>query len=84
MQDWFWWNRKGEFVFYKNYPDPKSMVDDLHAAHFHLMISIWPFFEPGSANYDYMEKQGWFVDKFKLSAAALSHRWNGGLRRDQS
>ena len=65
VQDWFWWNRKGEFVFNKNYPDPKGMVDELHKDHFHLMLSIWPFFEPGSANYDYMEKQGWFVDKFK-------------------
>jgi alpha-D-xyloside xylohydrolase len=67
VQDWFWWNRKGEFVFNKNYPDPKAMVDQLHADHFHLMISIWPFFEPGSANYDYMDKQGWFVDKFKFA-----------------
>jgi alpha-D-xyloside xylohydrolase len=31
------------------------------------MISIWPFFEPGSANYEHMEKQGWFVDKFKFA-----------------
>jgi alpha-D-xyloside xylohydrolase len=30
------------------------------------MLSIWPFFEPGSTNYDYMDKQGWFVDKFKF------------------
>ncbi len=67
VQDWFWWNRKGEFVFNKNYPDPKAMVDELHKEHFHLMLSIWPFFEPGSANYDYMEKQGWFVDKFKYA-----------------
>jgi len=65
VQDWFWWNRKGEFVFNKNYPDPKAMVDELHKDHFHLMLSIWPFFEPGSTNYDYMDKQGWFVDKFK-------------------
>jgi alpha-D-xyloside xylohydrolase len=67
VQDWFWWNRKGEFVFNKNYPDPKAMIDRLHSENFHLMISIWPFFEPGSANYDYMEKQGWFVDKFKYA-----------------
>jgi alpha-D-xyloside xylohydrolase len=67
VQDWFWWNRKGEFVFNKNYPDPKAMVDDLHKLNFHLMISIWPFFEPGSTNYDYMNKQGWFVDKFKYA-----------------
>jgi len=67
VQDWFWWNRKGEFVFNRNYPDPKGMVDELHRENFHLMISIWPFFEPGSANYDYMQKQGWFVDKFKFA-----------------
>ena len=67
VQDWFWWNRKGEFTFNKNYPDPKGMVDELHSDHFHLMISIWPFFEPGSKNYDYMNQQGWFVDKFKFA-----------------
>ena len=67
VQDWFWWNRKGEFVFNKNYPDPKAMVDQLHAENFHLMISIWPFFEPGSTNYDYMKKKGWFVDYFKYA-----------------
>jgi alpha-D-xyloside xylohydrolase len=67
VQDWFWWNRKGEFVFNKNYPDPKAMVDELHKENFHLMISIWPFFEPGSKNYDYMQSKGWFVDKFKYA-----------------
>ena len=67
VQDWFWWNRKGEHVFNKNYPDPKAMVDQLHQANFHLMISVWPFFEPGSAVYDEMEKRDWFVDKFKFA-----------------
>jgi alpha-D-xyloside xylohydrolase len=38
VQDWFWWNRKGEHIFNKNYPDPKGMVDQLHAQNFHLMI----------------------------------------------
>jgi alpha-D-xyloside xylohydrolase len=67
VQDWFWWTRKGEFVFNKNYPDPKAMIDQLHSENFHLMISIWPFFEPGSKNYDYMQSKGWFVDKFKYA-----------------
>jgi alpha-D-xyloside xylohydrolase len=67
VQDWFWWNRKGDFVFNKNYPGPKEMIDTLHGENFHLMISIWPFFEPGSANYDFMDRQGWFVDKFKYA-----------------
>jgi alpha-D-xyloside xylohydrolase len=67
VQDWFWWNRKGEHVFNKNYPDPQGMVDQLHRENFHLMISVWPFFEPGSAVYDDMDKRGWFVDKFKYA-----------------
>ena len=67
VQDWFWWNRKGEHVFNKNYPDPKGMVDELHRENVHLMISVWPFFEPGSAVYEEMEKKGWFVDKFKFA-----------------
>jgi alpha-D-xyloside xylohydrolase len=67
VQDWFWWKRKGEFVFNKNYPDPKGMVEELHRDNFHLMISIWPFFEPGSANYEFMDKKGWFIDKFKYA-----------------
>ena len=67
VQDWFWWNRKGEHVFNKNYPDPKGMIDQLHDDNFHLMISVWPFFEPGSAVYDDMDKRGWFVDKFKFA-----------------
>ena len=67
VQDWFWWNRKGEFIFNKNYPDPKAMVDGLHNDHFHLMISVWPFFEPGSKEYEYMSQQGWFIERFKFA-----------------
>jgi alpha-D-xyloside xylohydrolase len=67
VQDWFWWNRKGEHLFNSNYPDPKGMIDALHGQNFHLMISVWPFFEPGSAEYAEMEKRGWFVDFFKYA-----------------
>ncbi len=63
VQDWFWWNRKGEHVFNPKYPDPKGMIDQLHRENFHLMISVWPFFEPGSTAYDTMDKNGWFVDR---------------------
>ena len=82
VQDWFWWNRKGEFIFNKNYPDPKAMVDQLHADHFHLMISVWPFFEPGSKEYDYMDKKGWFIEKFKF--AKPPYHTNGMAAYDAS
>lgn len=67
VQDWFWWNTMGEHVFNKNYPDPKGMIDDLHRNHFHLMISVWPFFRPGSSVYDDMDKRGYFIDRTKVS-----------------
>jgi alpha-D-xyloside xylohydrolase len=63
VQDWFWWNRKGEHVFNQNYPDPRGMIEQLHRENFHLMISVWPFFEPGSKAYATMDKNGWFIDK---------------------
>ena len=69
VQDWFWWITMGEPVFNKdNYPDPKSMIDQLHSEHFHLMISVWPFFRPGSKTYDEMDKRGFFIDKMKVAS----------------
>jgi alpha-D-xyloside xylohydrolase len=63
VQDWFWWDNMGSFRFNKDYPDAKAMVDDLHGNHFHLMISTWPYFYPGSAAYDDMDKRGFFLDR---------------------
>jgi alpha-D-xyloside xylohydrolase len=68
VQDWFWWTNTGEFKFNKNYPDPKGMVDDLHALHVHLMMSVWPYFYPGSATYDEMDKLGYFIDRTKVKS----------------
>ena len=67
VQDWFWWNTMGEPVFNKNYPDPKGMVETLHKDHVHLMVSVWPFFRPGSPVYDDMDKRGFFIAKTKVS-----------------
>ncbi len=65
VQDWFWWNIMGEPVFNKNYPDPKGMIDALHKNHVHLMISVWPYFRPGSPVYDEMDAKGFFIDRTK-------------------
>ncbi|MGA2538255.1 MAG: glycoside hydrolase family 31 protein [Terracidiphilus sp.] len=63
VQDWFWWITMGEMTWNKNYPDPQAMIDTLHKEHFHLMVSIWPYFRPGSATYDQFDKNGWFISK---------------------
>lgn len=67
VQDWFWWNTMGEPVFNKNYPDPKGLVETLHKENVHLMVSVWPYFRPGSPVYDDMTKKGMFVDKTKMA-----------------
>jgi len=63
VQDWFWWVTMGEMKWNPNYPDPQGLIDTLHKEHFHLMVSIWPYFRPGSAVYDEFEKKGWFIAK---------------------
>ena len=66
VQDWFWWTSTGEFKWNKNYPDPQKMVDTLHRENFHLMVSIWPFFYPGTATYADMDKRGYLFEKTKV------------------
>jgi alpha-D-xyloside xylohydrolase len=68
VQDWFWWNVMGDPVFNKNYPDPKGMIDALHKENVHLMISVWPYFRPGSPVYDDMDKRGFFIDRTKVQS----------------
>ncbi|PYU51239.1 MAG: hypothetical protein DMG48_10345 [Acidobacteria bacterium] len=69
VQDWFWWYTMGEPAFDKSrYPDPPGMVEDLHKNNFHLMISFWPYFRPGSKTYEDMDKRGFFIDKTKVGA----------------
>jgi alpha-D-xyloside xylohydrolase len=68
VQDWFWWNVMGDPVFNKSYPDPQGMIDALHNDHVHLMISVWPYFRPGSPVYDDMDKRGFFIDRTKVQS----------------
>jgi len=86
VQDWFWWNTMGEPVFNKNYPDPKGLIDALHKINVHLMISVWPYFRPGSPVYDDMDKRGFFIDKtvapsFHPVAQALYDPFNPEARK---
>ena len=87
VQDWFWWTRMGEFRFNQNYPDPRAMIDELHRRNFHLMISVWPFFEKGSSTYEEMDKLGYFVDRtiagttYHPAGTALYDAFNPDARR---
>ena len=63
VQDWFWWVTMGEMKWNPKYPDPQELINKLHDEHFHLMVSVWPFFRPGTSVYDEFDKNGWFVAK---------------------
>lgn len=59
VQDWFYWTPAPIGSHTMNplrYPDPKAMIDSLHLAHIHAMISIWPCFGSGSADYEALER----------------------------
>ncbi|MDD4921750.1 MAG: glycoside hydrolase family 31 protein [Bacteroidales bacterium] len=76
VQDWYYWepNVIGSHVVWpERYPNPKAMVDQLHQANIHAMISIWPVFAKGTPNYNAMEKAG--------NLTTLT--WKNGMTRTQ-
>jgi len=54
VQDWDYWTPNlwgSNTMDATKYPNPKAMVDSLHNMNIHTMISIWPVFNSGTANY---------------------------------
>ncbi|PTQ95789.1 alpha-D-xyloside xylohydrolase [Mucilaginibacter yixingensis] len=65
VQDWYYWEPLpiGSHIMKpERYPDPKAMVSALHQANIHAMISIWPVFGKGTANFDALKKNGFLTD----------------------
>jgi alpha-D-xyloside xylohydrolase len=59
--DWFTYTKMGQMDFDPAaWPDPAGMLKQLHDMNFHVMISVWPRFTPGSRYYDLILKNGWF------------------------
>ncbi|HEU0100365.1 MAG TPA: TIM-barrel domain-containing protein [Allosphingosinicella sp.] len=61
VQDWFYWpeDQWGSHEFDpRRYPDPKGMIDGLHAMNVRFMISVWPKFYPNTANYRELAAKG--------------------------
>jgi alpha-D-xyloside xylohydrolase len=64
VQDWKSW--PGDLWGQKSldperYPDPQQLMNDLHALHAKLMVSIWPTMHPGGANWSEMHDQGFLL-----------------------
>lgn len=59
--DWFHYTKMGEMdMDPAQWPDPAAMNRELHAMHFHTMISVWPRFVPESRYYETVLQHGWF------------------------
>ena len=62
VQDWSYW-RKDQWGSHEfdptRFPDPKGMVDAVHAQHAHIMISIWGKFYPNTDNYKELDDKGY-------------------------
>ncbi len=55
VQDWYYWDPYAwgsNIMNPSNYPDPAGVVDSLHKANIHTMISIWATFTQGDPNYN--------------------------------
>jgi alpha-D-xyloside xylohydrolase len=64
VQDWYYWDPLpiGSHVMKpERYPNPRAMVDELHKANMHAMISIWPVFGKGTPNYNALDKAGYLT-----------------------
>ena len=62
VQDWQYWEDDawGSHEFdAERYPDPKGMVDSIHALGARFMISVWPKFYAGTEHFDEMDSRGW-------------------------
>jgi len=53
VQDWQYWSPYvwgSQLMDPSRYPDPASLVQQLHAANVHTMISIWPLYQTRAGN----------------------------------
>ena len=65
--DWQYWkpDQWGSQQFDSSrFPDPVGMIDSLHHLyHSHIMVSVWPKFYKGIANYDLMNNKGFLLTR---------------------
>ncbi len=60
--DFFHWTVQGDWKFDETYwPDPKAMVDELHAMGIKVIVSIWPSVDRRSENFNEMMERGLLI-----------------------
>jgi alpha-D-xyloside xylohydrolase len=77
VQDWFYWpeNAWGSHDFDRErFPDPKAMVEQLHADNFHVMLSVWAKFYTTTDNYKELDAKGYI---YRGNVEAGAKDWVG-------
>lgn len=75
--DWLHWKEDswGSHEFdLTRFPDPKGMVDSVHAMNGRVMISVWPKFYVTTEHYKEFDKNGWM---YKLPVTDSIRDWVG-------
>ena len=65
VQDWQWWGKYGWNAMQfdeDKYPDPKGMVDTLHAMDQHLMLSVWSKVDKNAELGKAIAEKGYYID----------------------
>jgi alpha-glucosidase len=77
MIDDNWQQNYGQWDFKQNkFPEPKAMVDTLHARGFQVMLWVCPFVHTNSETYAKLAERGLLL-KDKSGTVALIKWWNG-------
>lgn len=78
MIDDIWSKDYGNYEFDANtFPDPKRMIDELHAKGFKVMLWLTPFISPDGKEFRELVKQGCLVLKKGSENPAMINWWNG-------
>ena len=77
VEDWHYW-REDDWGSHRfepaRFPDPKGMIEQLHALHTHFMISVWPKFYPTTENYRELDAKGYI---YRRNVELGVHDWVG-------
>ncbi len=66
VQDWNYWTDDqwgGHDFEQSRYPDPKAMLDSVHAMHARFMISVWPKFYTNTEHFKEFDQKGWMYQR---------------------
>ena len=78
IQDWQYWgdNFHWNAMEFLNprFPDPKRMIEDVHALNAHIIISVWASFGPQTRQFEIMDKEGMLLD-FRTWPLSSKDEW---------